>query len=159
MPTTVQAWHLASFTVKYKLLSVASFNSWLNLLNSNKCLLHVSYHTAFCSFKLCTRTGTTAVDLHLMTDRPHHWTLRHRIPINHFWTFLTSCARCSGSDFRIWSNSANLPGLKKTFVRPNLKSTSFKPSALNRAYKTERVPAAQGKCIRHSKTRALLLPC
>jgi len=78
------------------------------------------------------------IDLDLITDRPHHWTLRHRMPISHLWTFFINSAKCSGSDFNIWSNSANLPGRKNTFVSPNLKSTSFKPSALNEAYSTIR---------------------
>lgn len=75
-----------------------------------------------------------AKNLHLMTERAHHWALRHRIPISHRWTLFISTAKCAGSDFIIWSNSENFPGRKKTFVRPNLKSTSFKPSALNSAY-------------------------
>ena len=69
-----------------------------------------------------------------MTDQAHHWTFFHREQINHFITFLIRRAKFSGSDFIIWSNSANFPGRKKTFVIPNLKSFSFNPSALNRAW-------------------------
>ena len=42
-----------------------------------------------------------------MTDRPHHCTFLQRLQISHWLTFLTSSARWSGSDFMIWSNSAN----------------------------------------------------
>lgn len=98
----------------------------------------------------------------LMTDRLHHWTFFQRLHSNHVLTFFSSAARCSGSDFMIWSNSANwresrhgdpgalvsfnigflaatvhgaqtFPGLKKTLVNPNLKSLSFNPRALNKA--------------------------
>ena len=73
--------------------------------------------------------------LHLMTDRAPHCAFLHRALISHFFTFLMSKAKFSGSDFMIWSNSANLPGRKNTFVKPNLKSFSFRPRALNRAWK------------------------
>ena len=45
--------------------------------------------------------------LRLMTDRAHHWTFFQRLWMSHLFTFFTSSARWSGSDFMIWSNSAN----------------------------------------------------
>jgi len=68
-----------------------------------------------------------------MTDKAHHWAFFQRECSSHFFTFLINCARFSGSDFMIWSNSANFPGRKKTFVIPNLNSFSLRPRALNRA--------------------------
>lgn len=104
-----------------------------------------------------------ALHLRLMTDRLHHWTFFQRLHNNQVLTFFSSSARWSGSDFMIWSNSANcrkhkkkvglrgissfpnfraffffvftFPGRKKTLVSPNLKSLSFSPRALNKAYR------------------------
>lgn len=97
--------------------------------------------------------------LRLMTDRLHHCTFFQRLHTNQVLTFFSSSARWSGSDFMIWSNSANcgrrhgtigawrfqgfpalgatltFPGRKNTLVNPNLKSLSFSPRALNRAYR------------------------
>ncbi len=46
-------------------------------------------------------------DVHLITDSEHHWTFFQRLHTSHLLTCFTSSARCSGSDFMIWSNSAN----------------------------------------------------
>lgn len=69
-----------------------------------------------------------------MTESMHHCTFFQREQMSHFLTFWIRMARFSGSDFMIWSNSANFPGRKKTLVRPNLKSFSFSPRALKRAW-------------------------
>lgn len=42
-----------------------------------------------------------------MTESAHHWTFFQRLQMSHLFTRLTSSARWSGSDFMIWSNSAN----------------------------------------------------
>lgn len=42
-----------------------------------------------------------------MTDRQHHWIFFQQLHISHLLTFCSSSARWSGSDFMIWSNSAN----------------------------------------------------
>lgn len=51
--------------------------------------------------------GVMKGDVHLITDSVHHWTFFQRLHTNHLLTRFTSSARCSGSDFMIWSNSAN----------------------------------------------------
>ena len=81
------------------------------------------------------RMDRIGIDLHLMTESVPYCAFLHLEQISHFCTFLMSRARLSGSDFMIWSNSANLPGLKNTLVRPNLKSLSLRPKALNKAWK------------------------
>ncbi len=70
--------------------------------------------------------------LHLMTDKAHHCAFFHRVHKSHFFTFDISTAKFFGSDFIISSNSANFPGRKKTFVKPNLKSESRRFNALNK---------------------------
>lgn len=89
------------------------------------------YFSGVCIFTQPLRPATC--NLHLMTERVHHWAFFHLEQISHFFTFLISSARFSGSDFITVSNSANLPGRKNTLVIPNLKSFSFNPRALNRA--------------------------
>lgn len=59
-----------------------------------------------------------------MTDRLHHWTFFQRLHTNHVLTFFSSSARCSGSDFMIWSNSANW------YKHTSIKSTVTKLSWL-----------------------------
>lgn len=52
-------------------------------------------------------TGVMKVDVRLITDSVHHWTFFQRLHTSHLLTRFTSSARWSGSDFMIWSNSAN----------------------------------------------------
>ena len=71
-----------------------------------------------------------------MTDQAPYWAFFSLDLMSQTLTFWTSLARFSGSDLIIWSNSANFPALKNTFVIPNLKSLSSSPRALNNAYRT-----------------------
>lgn len=78
-------------------------------------------------------------NLRLITDRAHHWAFFQRDWSNHRCTLATKAFKFSGSLLIIWSNSANFPGRKNTLVNPNLKSASFNPSALNKAYDEKKI--------------------
>lgn len=67
------------------------------------------------TIKLCQHPEILRCCLHLMTDRPHHWTFFQRLWMSHLLTFFTSSARWSGSDFIIWSNSANWTEVRGTW--------------------------------------------
>lgn len=84
--------------------------------------------------------------LRLMTDSAHHCAFFQRVQRSHFFTLDTKTAKFFGSDFIISSNSANFPGRKKTFVKPNLKSVSRRFNALNKHLQNKRGSSRANSC-------------
>lgn len=78
-------------------------------------LLCVSENKILPTIKPCQHPEVLRCCLHLMTDRAHHWTFFQRLWMSHLLTFFTSSARWSGSDFIIWSNSANWTEVRGTW--------------------------------------------
>merc|ERR1740117_2463351 len=82
----------------------------------------------------------------------------HRHLTSHKSTLPTSASREAGSAFMIVSNSANLPGRKKTLETPNWKSSSDIPRALKSALAKVRgssLASAGGKMALYMSYRSL----
>lgn len=103
---------VARFLSKFEIINKCSYKEWAGLTQIHQIWEIPQHNTCF-------------FNLHLMTERQHHWTFFQQLHNNHLLTFFSSSARCSGSDFMIWSNSANWKHIERRATLYNLHQKDF----------------------------------